>query len=807
MMQDIRYALRTFAKNPGFAAVAIIAIALGVGPNSAIFSIVNAVLLRPLPYKDPDRVVMLWETAKKRGFDQLPVSGITLTDWKRECRSFEDMAPAFTIPEYGFNVTAGGEPERAQGGQAAANMFSVLGLKPVLGRYLLPEEDRPGGNAVVMISHSFWQRRFGASRDVIGKSIGLDGRSATIVGVLSPDVEAIGHVDVWLPIAEDLALQRRDRHNYGIIARLKPGATVRQAQAELDAIAKRLEREFPETNAGVGALVIPMNEILAGRIRPALMVMLAAVGFLLLIACANVASLLLARASSRQREIAVRTAVGASRWRVVRQLLIESVLLAAFGGGLGVLLSAWSIRALRSQLPDVIPRLKEMGVDANVLLFTLAVSVLTGVLFGLAPALRASRTNLNQTLKEGGGRGTVGDASQHARSLLLAGEVALAVVLLAGAGLMVRSFLHVLSVNPGFQPANVLTMQLTLPDLKYPTGRQQMDFARRAIERINALPGVRSAAVVNHLPMRGSLINLRTSVLPFQVDGEAPAPSGQEPVADYRVITPDFLDTMRIPLRAGRNFTEHDTQEKPGVVLINETMARRYYAKVDPVGRRVRIPPFETGVREIVGVIADVKLQGLEGNVEPAIYVPLEQRPLRRFSIVVSAKSDAAGLSGAARREVLAIDGEQPLADVRTMEEVMSDSLLVRRLSVWMLGIFAALALVLATVGIYGLTSYAVSRRTHEIGLRMALGAQQGNVLRLVVARGMVIVLIGVALGLPAAFAVTRLMQGLLFGVTSTDAVVFAAVPLAIAAAAALASYVPARRAMRIDPIIALRYE
>jgi putative ABC transport system permease protein len=807
MLQDIRYALRTFRKSPGFAAVAVIAIALGVGPNSAIFSIVNAVLLRPLPYKDPDRVVMLWENSKARGFDQLPVSGPTFMDWKRECRSFEDMAPAFTIPEYGFNVTAGGEPERAQGGQAAANMFSVLGVKPVLGRYFLPEEDRPGGDPVVLISHSFWRRRFGGARDVAGKSVGLDGRSATIVGVLPPEVEALGRVDVWLPIAQDLALQRRDHHNYGIVARLKPGATVRQAQAELDTIARRLERDFPESNAGIGALVIPMSEVVAGRIRPALMVMLAAVGFLLLIACANVASLLLARAASRQREIAVRAAVGASRWRVIRQLLTESVLLASAGGALGVLLAAWSVRALRSQLPDVIPRLKDMGVDANVLLFTLAISALTGVLFGLAPALRASRTDLNETLKEGGGRGTPGDASQRARSVLLVAEVALAVVLLAGAGLMVRSFLHVISVDPGFRASNVLTMQLTMPDSKYPHRRQRADFAREALQRIGALPGVRSAAVVSYLPMRGGLINLRVSVMPFQVDGEPPAPVGQEPTADYRAITPGFLQTMGIPLRAGRNFNEHDKEGRSPVVMINETMARRYSPNANPVGRRLRLPPFEKDVREIVGVVADVKLQGLEGKVEPAIFVPLEQGTPRQFSIVVSALSNAAGLSGPVRREIQAIDSEQAVADVRTMEEVMSDSLLVRRLSVWMLGIFGALALMLATVGIYGLTSYGVSRRRREIGLRMALGAQPGNVLRLVVARGLAVVLIGVALGVPAAFALARLMQGLLFGVTSTDAVVFLAVPLALAAAAALASYIPARRAMRIDPIIALRYE
>lgn len=555
MWQDIQYAFRTFAKNPVFTLIAVITIALGVGPNSVIFSIINSVLLQPLPYRDADRIVMLWETNKQKGLNMLPVSGADFSDWKRDSRSFEDMAPAFTISEYGFNVTAGGEPERAQAGQAAANFFSVLGVEPILGRCFLPEEDRPGGNPVVIISQSFWTRRFGAAKDIIGRPIGLDGKSRTVVGVLPREVESLGRVDLWIPIAQDLALEPRVNHQYGIMARLKPGVTATQARAEMDGIAKRLEQQWPATNAGTGAMVIPINELLTGLLRPALMVLLAAVGFLLLIACANVANLLLARGAARRKEIAVRAAMGAGRSRILRQLLTESVLLATAGGLLGVLLAAWTLHVLVSQLPDIIPRLKDISVDTRVLVFSLAVSILTGVLFGLAPALRVSRTDLITTLKEGGGKGISGDSSQRARTALLAGEVALALILLIGAGLLVRSFVRVTSSDPGFRADNVLTMQLALPESKYRGPREEATFVKDVNRRIAALPGVRSVAAVQILPARSSFLTLRVWATSFQVDGEPPALNGQEPIADYRSITPDFLNAMGIPLRKGRSFT------------------------------------------------------------------------------------------------------------------------------------------------------------------------------------------------------------------------------------------------------------
>lgn len=807
MRQDLQYALRTFLKNPAFTLIAVMTIALGVGPNSAIFSIINAVLLRPLPFRDSDRLVMLWETNLKRGFHQMPVSAPDLADWRRDSRSYEEMAPAFTIPEYGFNVTAGGEPERAQAGQAAYNFFSALGVKPVAGRNFLPEEDRAGGNPVVLISYSFWMRRFGGSTGIIGRSIGLDGMSRTVVGVLPREVESLGNVDLWLPIGRDLALDPRNNHNFGILARLKPGVKIAQAQAEVDAIARRLEQQYPATNAGIGALVVPMNEFLAGGIRPALMVLLAAVGFLLLIACANVANLLLARGAARKKEIAIRAAVGAGRGRILLQLLTESVLLGACGGLLGLVLSSWGISALRGQLPDIIPRLKQMGLDGNVALFTVAVSILTGVLFGLAPALRAARTDLNDSLKEGGGKGVSGDSSQGARTTLLVVEVALAMVLLVGAGLLIRSFLRVNSVQPGFNPDRLLTMQLTLPDKKYPKASDGALFTKTAIRRIEALPGVQSAAAIDILPARSTFINLRVFVTPFQVDGEPAALPGQEPMTDYRRITPAFFDAMAIPLRRGRVFTAQDTSDKQQIVLVNETMVRQFFHGADPVGRRLRFPPFATNTRVIVGVVGDVRLQGLESRVEPAVYVPFEQRPATQFSLLIRSGSDPSGLAKAVRREIVAIDPDQPVSNVATMNEVLSNSLLVRRLAVWMLGAFAALALLLAVVGIYGLTSYSVSRRTHEIGLRMALGASPESILRLVVWRGVLTALAGVAVGLPAAFAMSRFMSALLFGVGATDSATYLITSIVIVAAAAVASYLPARRALRVDPVIALRYE
>ncbi len=806
MWQDLRYAIRLLAKSPGFAAVAVLTVALGIGPNTAIFSMINAVLLRPMPYRNADRIVMLWETWKARGFEQLPVSGPTFLDWKRENHSFEDMSPAFTIPEYGFNVTAGGEPERAQAGKAAAGFFSVMGVVPALGREFLPEEDRPGGRPAVLLSQPFWQRRFGADRHILGRSIGLDGISYTVVGVLPENVDSLTKVDLWIPIGLDLAAQNRGNHNYGIMGRLKPGVTVAQAQSDMDSIALALAQRHPETNAGIGVTVMPLNVVAAGPgpIRPALLVLLSAVGLLLLISCANVAGLLLARSAARQKEIAVRTAVGAGWGRVVRQLVTESILLSLAGGALGLLLASWCVRALRGFVPDMLPRLQQMDIDLRVLVFALGVSLLTGLLFGVVPALRAAKVNLSETLKEGG-RSAVGGGTQRLRSVLLAGEVALAVVLAAAAGLMARSFLSVMAVDPGFRPGQILTMSLTLPSSKYGDRQKRADFTQAVLKRLQSVPGVRSADAVNVLPLRGRILDLRISSTSFQVEGQPSAQRGLEPTADFREITPSFLETMGIALRRGRSFTERDKSDSTRVALINETLARRYFGSQDPIGRRIRAGSGEA--REIVGVAADVRLSGLERTIEPAIYVPLAQDAPSSFSLVVRTAADAQPFAAAIRRAILSVDSEQPVADVRTMNQVVKDTLVVRRLSTWLLGSFAGLALLLASVGIYGLVSYSVTQRTREIGLRIALGASPSDILRGVVKRALVVSLIGAGVGLPAAFAVARLIRSLLFGITATDPVAFTGAALLLAIVAALATVIPARRALRIDPTVALRYE
>jgi putative ABC transport system permease protein len=802
MWRDLRYALRLLARSPGFTSVAVLTIALGVGPNTAVFSMVNAVLLRPLPYPHSERLVMIWETWKARGFDHLPVSGPNFLDWKRSSHSFEDMAPAFTVPEYGFNLTAGGEPERAQAAQAAANFFDVVGVRPELGRAFQPEEDQAGGRPVVLLSNSFWLRRFHGDRSIVGRGIGLDGISHTVIGVLPAGVDSLVKVDIWMPIARNLATDPRNNHNFGIMARLKPGVTAEQARKEIDAIASRLAAEHPESNEGLGATVIPISEVASGPVRPVLLVLWGAVGVLLLIACANVAALLLARGAARQREIAIRAAIGAGRGRVLRQVLTESVLLSVFGGAAGLALAWWCVDVARSFVPDMLPRLQAMTIDPAVLVFTLATSVVTGLLFGAAPGMRAARTDLNETLKETGGRGSVTGPGQRLRSVLLTAQIALSLVLLAGAGLLTRSFARLTSVDPGFHPENVLTMHLSFAP-KYRTPEMRADFSRRLVEAVQKTPGVREAAAVNFLPMRGRFLDLRISIVSFQIEGEAPAVRGLEPMADFRSISPGFLDALGVGLRAGRNFDGRDDRDHKRVVLINETLARRYFPGQNPIGRTLLL----NGSKEIVGVVADIRMNGLEKSLEPAIYAPLAQDTPPGFSMVVRASGGAEALAPAVRRAIFGVDPEQAVADVRTMQQVIDDSLIVRRLAAWLIAIFALLALTLAAVGIYGLVSYSMTQRTHEIGLRVALGASQWDVLRMVASRSIAIALLGTAIGLPAAFALSRLLGGLLYGISAADPGVFLAAPLALVAVAALAGILPARRALRIEPTSALRYE
>lgn len=802
--QDLRYGFRSLLRNPGFSAVAILALALGIGPNSAIFTLVNAVLLKPLPIPEPDRVVMIWQTLLKSGFDQMPVSPDDYLDWKQQARSFEDMAAAFAIPEYGLNISGSGEPERVLAALGSKEFLPVLGIKPVVGRNFLPEEDRPGGPPVVLISHSLWQRRFHSDPSAVGQTLTVNGIPRTIVGVVPRALSDMVTADLWLPTTINPNHSERRSHNYGIVARMKPGVTLEQARVEMVTIAQRLEQQYPATNTGWGVRLFPMAEMYSGRIRPVLLVLLGAVGLLLLIACANLANLLLARAATREREIAIRGALGASRLRVVRQLLTESLVLAFAGGLLGLILAAWSVRLLRGVVPDMFPMMKQMTVDSRVLLFTVGICMLTSLLFGLVPALKASRTDLNTTLKEAGGRSESSGGSQRIRSTLLASEVALAVLLSVSAGLLVRSFVRVMKVNPGLRTENILTMNLSLPDVRYPTPLQRMTFYKTLVERLETLPGVKSAGAVQFLPLRVSILSFRIGVTRFQIQGQPVVPEDQQPLADFRSVTAGYFNTMEIALRQGRLFDQRDTLESKRVLIVNEAMVRRHFANDNPLGQKI----LNYGaLQEIVGVVADAKLYALDAPVEPAIYAVHTQVPNSDMGLVVHTQGDPPALTTAVRREILNLDPEQPISNVRTMQKVLSDSLMLRRVSMLMLSVFAGLALTLATVGIYGLTAYSVSRRTHEIGLRAALGASPLQILWLVVGRGLLISLIGAAIGLAVAFQLTRVVAGMLYGVTATDPLVFAGVPVFLIAVSLVASYVPARKATQIDPLVALRYE
>ncbi len=802
--QDLRYGLRTLLRNPGFCAVAILALALGIGPNTAIFTMVNAVLLRPLPMPEPDRVVMIWGTMLKSGFDQLPVAAADYLDWKKQATSFDQMAAAFTIPEYGLNVSGAGEPERVPAALASKEFLPAMGIKPVVGRNFLPEEDLPGGAPAVMISNGLWQRRFHSDPGVVGRTLTVDGVARTIVGVVPHELGELIAVDLWLPTAIDPNTTERRSHNYGIVAHLKPGVTAAQARAEMTLIAQRLERAYPATNTGWGITLFPMAEMFAGRIRPVLIILLGAVGLLLLIACANLANLMLVRAATRQKEIAVRAALGAGRSRIVRQLLTESLVLAIAGGALGLLLAVWSVHALRSVVPDMFPLLQHMSVDPPVLGFTLGLSLVTGLLFGLVPAWRSSRADLNTTLKETAGRSESAGGSHRIRRVLLASEVALAVLLSVAAGLLLRSFVRVVEVDPGVRVANILTMNVNLSSVKYDTPAKRARFYRDLTERVQSLPGVRSAGAVLFLPLRVSMLSFRVGTSSFQIEGHPPYPQGQEPLADFRAATPDYFNTVGIALRQGRLFDQHDDLEAKRVALVNEALVRKHFPHENPLGRRLVM-----GSRtiEIVGVLADAKLYGLDSPIEPAIYVPHMQQPADFMGLAVRTDGDPAAMASAVRAEVRKLDPEQPISNVRTMGQVLSDSLMLRRVSMLMLIVFAGLALTLASVGVYGLTAYSVSRRTHEIGLRVALGASQPQILRLVVVHGLMTSLIGAVIGVAAAFALTRSLSGMLYGVTATDPLVFAGVPLLLIGVSAIASYVPARKATLIDPLTALRYE
>jgi len=803
-LNDLRYAVRLQRKNPGFTIVAVIALALGIGANTAIFSVVNTVLLNPLPYKEPERLVLAWEENAKQGYPQDTPTAANFIDWRNQNQVFEGMA-AFTPTS--FNLTGSGDPERLIGRRVSASLFPLLGVDPRLGRVFTAEEDQPNSERVVLLSYRLWQRRFGGDAGIVGKTLTLDGKGYRVVGVMPSRFQfPTVFDDVWVPIAfSPREAANRDAHFLQVLARLKPGVTLTQAQADMSTIATRLQQQYPETNTGLGAVITPLHEHLVGDIKPALLILLGAVGMVLLIACANVANLLLARAAVRQKEIAVRVALGARRGRLIRQFLTESVLLSLFGGLVGLAIAYGGLAILKSFIPDNISQGRTISIDYKVLGFTLLVSLATGLIFGFAPAIQSVRFNQNETLKEGGRDAATGGSGKRLRGLLVVAEVAISLVLLIGAGLLINSFLRVRNIDPGFRTENLLTMRIILPSPKYDTLESKSVFYTDLVNRVQSLPGVRSAAVITNLPLyaQGNSIGVG-------IEGKPAPPPGQEPIVITRIISPGYFDTMSIPLLKGRQLTDHDTNKTPNVIVISETMAHRFWPGEEAVGKRVSLGPIEKAEDwfNVIGIVKDVRQYGLTAELQPQMYLTYRQTDFfEPRDLVVKTDVDPKSLASAVRKAVWEIDKDQPVSNIRTMEEILGASIARERFSMLLLAIFASVALVLAAVGIYGVMSYSVAQRTHEIGIRMALGAQTSAVLKLAVGYGFKLVVIGIAIGLIAALALTRVMSTLLFGVTPTDPMTFTLISLLLVAVAAIASYIPARRATRVNPIIALRYE
>ena len=798
VLQDLRYALRMLLKNPGFAVVAVIALALGIGANTAIFSVVNTVLLRSLPYTDPDRLMILREN-KLPQFPEFSVSPGNFLDWRNQSNSFEKLV---AINRAAYNLVAGDdEPERLRGARVSAGVFEMLGVNPSQGRTFMDEEDQPGRENVVILSGSLWKRRFGSDPNIVGQSITLSAASYTVIGIMPSSFQFPDRdIELWTPIAFTAGqAQQHGSHYISVIGRLKQDVTVEQAEVEMRGIAARLAEQYPGSNAGWSTNVFPMQEYEVRDVRSGLIFLLGAVALVLLIACANVANLLLARSTARQKEMAIRSALGASRWRVVRQLLTESVLLALLGGVVGLLLAFWGTESLLALAPEDLPRAKDVTLDARVLGFTLLMTLMTGVIFGLAPALQASNPNLNETLKEAG-RGTTSGRHRVRNSLVIV-EVALALMLLVSSGLMIRSFIRLQQVNPGFNPKNALAVDISLPRRKYQSSDQSLAFFERLVEKTSALPGVVAAGGTQSLPIQGDFL------VGFDIQGRPPVPPGEGKSTNYYAVTPDYFTAMGIPLLRGRLFTEQDNKTARSVAIINETMVRQYFPDEDPIGKSIHVTQGPDKFREIVGIVGDVKQYGLARPSPLQTYEPYLQMPFSELTLVVRTEGNPATLSAAIRSEVQAIDKEQPVSRIRTLDQILSGSVQQERFLMLLLGVFAAVAMILAAVGLYGVMNYAVTQRTHEIGIRMALGAGAGNVLRLIVGHGMMLALIGVAIGLAGAFAVTRLMATMLFSISTTDPLTFAGISVLLTGVALVACLAPARRAIKVDPMRALRHE
>jgi putative ABC transport system permease protein len=810
LLQDIRYGLRVLAKNPGFSAVAVLTLALGIGANAAIFSVVDAVLLKPLPYKDSDRLVVVWEQNPKRGWYRNIVSAANFLDWRRQNDVFTQMAAI--DPQRAFNLTGTGRPEEVWGEQTTTNLFALLGVRPFKGRDFLPEEDRPGGPRVVILSYGLWQRRYGGDASLIGKQIFLNNESYTVVGIMPagfyfPPFWREWAGQLWVA-GLDLSNPGRTHHAYIAIARLKPGVSLAQAQGEMDTIARRIVQQAPE-DKGWGVGLVGLHEQAVGETRRPLMVLFGAVGFVLLIACANVANLMLARSAEREREIAIRTALGADRGRLIRQFLTESLLLALLGGTLGLFVASWAIGILTTVSGYSAlglwggVNLADVTVNGGVLAFTMIVTLATGMISGVVPALGVSAPDLNQSLKEGGRGASKGVHRHRLRSVLVVSEFALALILLAGAGLMIRTLVLLGRVNLGFDPRDVLTMRVSLLGPGYKEQRAQAEFFTRLLERVKTLPGVRWASVSRGLPVEG------WDGWGFVTEDNPSPPPNQTPDGNYQVIAPDYFRVMGIPLREGRFFTGQDTQQSTRVVIVNEELARKQWPGQDPIGKHLRVNETGKPWLTVVGVVGNVKTEWPTPDSFQEFYLPYTQYPwdLAPRHLIVRTALNPNTVAVAIRSEVAALDKDQPVSDVRPLEEVVGEAVGPQRFAMMLLGAFAALALVLASVGIYGVMAYLVSQRTHEIGIRMALGARRDKVLGMVVGQALVLALIGAGVGLAGALGLTQFLSSLLYGVGSTDPLTFALVPVLLVGMSVVASYIPAHRATKVDPIVALRYE
>jgi len=806
MFQDLRYGARMLFKQPGFTVVAVITLALGIGANSAIFSVVNSLLLRPLPFKAPDRLFQVWEANIKRGRTRMPVSYPNFADWRDQNHVFEQMA---AYSDETFNLTGVDEPERIQGETVSPAFFPMLGIKPLLGRLLLGEEDHPNKVFSVVMGEQLWRRRFNSDPQIIGQAIGLNYESFIVVGVVPQvrDVPELSEgIELWVSMAHAQGFDNRRGHYLSVIARLSPAMTREQAQVEMDTISGALASQYPNSNTDLSVRLVPVQDQIVGDFKTALLVLLGAVAFVLLIASTNIANMLMARAAGRQKEIAVRVALGAGRWRLIRQLLTESLLLSVCGGAIGLLLALWGVHLLVVFGPSDLPRAGEIAVDGRVLGFTLAVSLITAIIFGFVPALHASRPDLNEALKESGRSATGASRQRRLRSLLVVGEIALSLVLLVGAGLLMRSFLNLQKVNPGFNPQNVLTLRISLRGPRYEKAAPVIAFYDQLLDKVRTLPGVESVGTRSHIPIAADEDYANLS---FAIEGRMPDPANRS-TAFYNSVSPDYFRTMEIPVLEGREFDPHDDRKSRNVIIINETLARRYFSGEDPIGRRMTLNdenPKEEDWATIIGVVQDTKPRKLDAEPAAEMYMPFAQEPGRGMGLMIRTRNRPESIVSAVRSAAQSIDKDQPIHNVRTMERVMSEAVAAPRFRTVLLGVFAVVALLLAMVGVYGLMSYAVAQRTHEIGIRAALGAQPGDALRLMLRQGMKLALAGLVSGVPAAFALTRLMESLLFVVGARDVLTFGIATVVLALVAFAACYLPARRASHIDPLVALRHE